>query len=101
MDKGKEEKINFDEEINVDTENKLDEKIVSVYLDRLEELEDGSEEAVLFIDDGGEEYSAQINLPATCLPENVSDGDYLTLKISYDKAKTQAALESARQLLND
>ena len=133
MDKGKEEKINFDVDsnlnVNVETdsnvcdsanvegnsnvdansnvagnanaENGVDEKVVSVYLDRIEELEDGTAEAVLFIDDGGEEYSAQINLPSTCLPENVSDGDYLTLKISYDAAKTQAALESARQLLND
>lgn len=102
MDKGKEEeKMNLDEEIDVDTEISVDEKIVSVYLDRLEELEDGSEEAVLLIDDGGEEYSAQINLPAKFLPADVSDGDYLTLKISYDEAKTNAALESARQLLND
>lgn len=113
MDKGKEEKINFDANSNADVdansnvddsvnaESGADEKIVSVYLDRIEELEDGTAEAVLFIDEGGEEYSAQINMPSTCLPENVSDGDYLTLKISYDAAKTQAALESARQLLND
>jgi len=113
MDKGKEEKINFDANSNADVdansnvddsvnaESGVDEKIVSVYLDRIEELEDGTAEAVLFIDDGGEEYSAQINMPSTCLPENVSDGDYLTLKIAYDAAKTQAALESARQLLND
>jgi len=119
MNKGKEEKINFDADSNADVDanvddsanfnvdadsnvtDNADEKIVSVYLDRVEELEDGTAEAVLFIDDGGEEYSAQINLPSTCLPENVSDGDYLTLKISYDAAKTKAALESARQLLND
>lgn len=112
MDKGQEEKINFDADSNADVDadsnvdsanvaGNADEKIVSVYLDRVEELEDGTAEAVLFIDDGGEEYSAQINLPSTCLPENVSEGDYLTLKISYDAAKTKAALESARQLLND
>ncbi len=119
MDKGKEEKIicdansnatdnvdsNVDANSNINADSNIesgvDEKIVSVYLDRIEELEDGTAEAVLFIDEGGEEYSAQINLPSTCLPENVSDGDYLTLKISYDAAKTQAALESARQLLND
>ena len=76
------------------------EKVVSVYLDRLEELEDGTEEAVLLIDDG-EEYSAEIVIPAKFLPENVSDGDYLTIKISYDEVKTKAAFESARQLLND
>lgn len=113
MDKGKEEKINLDvdtnsnveDNVNVEdnsnAESSVDEKIISVYLDRIEELEDDSAEAVLFIDDGGDEYSAQIHLPADCLPENVSDGDYLTLKIAYDEVKTKAALESARQLLND
>ena len=76
----------------------LDEKIVSVYLDRLEELEDGTAEAILLIDDG-DEYSAEIVIPAKFLPDNVSDGDYLTIKISYDEAKTKAAFESARQLI--
>ncbi|MBQ7628689.1 MAG: DUF3006 family protein [Selenomonadaceae bacterium] len=76
-----------------------DEKIISVYLDRIEELEDGTSEAVLLVDDGGDEYSAQVILPAEFLPANVSDGDYLTIKISYDEEKTQAAFETARQLL--
>ncbi|MBQ6975380.1 MAG: DUF3006 family protein [Selenomonadaceae bacterium] len=76
-----------------------DEKIISVYLDRIEELENGTSEAVLLVDDGGDEYSAQVILPAEFLPANVSDGDYLTIKISYDEEKTQAAFETARQLL--
>ncbi|MBR5913730.1 MAG: DUF3006 family protein [Selenomonadaceae bacterium] len=88
------------QEINLDAENNSDEKIVSVYLDRLEELEDGTEEAVLMIDDGGEEYSAEIVIPAKFLPDDVSDGDYLKIKISYDEVKTKTAFESARQLLN-
>lgn len=78
-----------------------DEKIISVYLDRIEELEDGKSEAVLLVDDGGEEYSAQVIIPAEFLPDEVSDGDYLTIKISYDEEKTQAAFETARQLLNN
>ena len=78
-----------------------DEKIISVYLDRIEELENGTSEAVLLVDDGGDEYSAQVILPAEFLPANVSDGDYLTIKISYDEEKTQAAFETARQLLNN
>ena len=77
----------------------LEEKIISVYLDRLEELEDGTAEAILLIDEG-EEYSAEIVIPAKFLPDNVSDGDYLTIKISYDEVKTKAAFESARQLLD-
>lgn len=91
MDNGKEEI----EEVT------LNEKIVSVYLDRLEELEDGTAEAILLVDDGGEDYSAQVVIPAEFLPDDVSDGDYLKIKISYDEEKTQAALETARQLLNE
>ena len=85
------------------TEEKItsDEKIISVYLDRIEELENGTSEAVLLVDDGGDEYSTQVILPAEFLPANVSDGDYLTIKISYDEEKTQAAFETARQLLNN
>ena len=78
-----------------------DEKIISVYLDRIEELEDGKSEAVLLVDDGGEEYSAQVIIPAEFLPDEVSDGDYLKIKISYDEYKTKAALETAQQLLDN
>ena len=78
----------------------IGEKIISVYLDRIEELEDGTSEAVLLTDDGGDEYSAQVIIPADFLPDDVSDGDYLTIKISYDEVKTKAAFESARQMLD-
>ena len=101
MDSRKEEsKINLNVE-KISEENNSNEKIFSVYLDRIEELEDGTADAVLLLDDGEDEYSAQIVIPAICLPENVSDGDYLTIKISYDELKTKAAFETARQLLDD
>ncbi len=74
-------------------------KEISVYLDRIEELEDGGAEAVLLIDEGGEEYSGEIIFPAEFLPEGSSDGDYLTIKISADEEKTQAAFEEAKNLL--
>ena len=93
-----EEKVILDEE-NLDAENISTEKIISVYLDRIEDLEDGTADAVLLLDDGEDEYSAQIVLPANLLPDDVSEGDYLNLKISYDEEKTKAALETARQLL--
>lgn len=97
MDSGKEI-----QEVNSNVENNFDEKIFSVYLDRLEELEDGTAEAILLIDDGGgEEYSAEIVIPAKFLPNDVSDGDYLTIKISYDEDKTKAAFDAARKLLDN
>lgn len=55
---------------------------ISVYLDRIEELEDGGAEAVLLIDEGGEDYSSEFGLPTNFLPADASDGDYLTFKIS-------------------
>ena len=56
-------------------------KEISVYLDRIEELEDDTAEAVLLIDDGEEDYSGEFVIPSNFLPEDVSEGDYLTIKI--------------------
>ena len=56
-------------------------KEISVYLDRIEELEDDTAEAVLLIDEGEEDYSGEVVLPVDFLPEDAGEGDYLTLKI--------------------
>jgi len=58
---------------------------ISVYLDRIEELEDGTAAAVLLIDEGEEEYSGEFHLPENFLPQEVSEGDYLTVTISLEK----------------
>ena len=84
-----------------EVEMTADEKLMSVYLDRIEETQDGDEEAVLLIDDDEDEYSGEIVIPAKYLPDDVSDGDYLKIKISYDELKTKAAFEQARQLLRE
>lgn len=57
---------------------------ISVYLDRIEDLEDGTATAVLLIDDGEEDYSGEFHLPANFLPEDAGEGDYLTVKIFRD-----------------
>ena len=74
---------------------------VSVYFDRIEELEDGEAEAVLLVDEGDEEYSGELILSAKFLPEDVNEGDYLTLTISRDAEKTNAALDAARKILDE
>lgn len=76
-------------------------KEISVYLDRIEELEDGTADAVLLLDDGEDEYSGELILPANLLPEDAGEGDYLTITISRDDEKTNAALDEARQLLDE
>lgn len=81
--------------------DKGQEKEISVYLDRIEDLEDGTAEAVLLIDEGEEEYSGEFHLPANFLPEEADEGDYLKIKIFRDADKTNAALDEARQLLKE
>ena len=69
---------------------------ISVYLDRIEELEDGGAEAVLLIDEGGEDYSGEFGLPTNFLPEGASDGDYLSFKISrVENPRDETAQTSA------
>ena len=62
---------------------------ISVYLDRIEELENGTAEAVLLIDEGEEEYSGEFHLPENFLPQEVSEGDYLTVAISLEKTDNE------------
>ena len=77
-----------------------DEKEISVFLDRIEELEDDSALAVLLIElDADEDEYHEFTLPADLLPENADEGDYLTIKITRDVGKTAEALEEARELL--
>ncbi|MBO4401635.1 MAG: hypothetical protein J5809_07295 [Selenomonadaceae bacterium] len=70
-------------------------KEISLYLDRLEEIDDGSKEAVLLIDEGGDEYSGELGLPANFMPEGASDGDYLTLEISTGETESDSRILSA------
>lgn len=67
-------------------------KEISVYFDRIEELEDETAEAVLLIeeseDDEEEDYSGEFVIPTNFLPEDAEEGDYLTIKIfSEDDGK--------------
>lgn len=75
-------------------------KEISVYLDRIEELENGTAEAVLLIDEGEEEYSGEFHLPENFLPEKIEEGDYLTMKVFCDTDKTDSALdEDSKKLI--
>ena len=71
---------------------------ISVYLDRIEELEDGSATAVFLVEDDEDEFREFV-LPADFLPEDAGEGEYLTIKISREQEKTQAALDEAKKLL--
>ena len=73
-------------------------KEITVYLDRIEELEDESATAVFLIEEEEDEFK-EFTLPAEFLPEDAGEGEYLTIKISREQKKTQAALDEAKQLL--
>ncbi len=73
-------------------------KEISVYLDRIEELENDTAEAVLLIDEGEEEYSGEFHLPSKFLPKDADEGDYLTIKIF--PAETEIDAEDSKIIVN-
>lgn len=82
----------------MDGEKKKVQNEMSVFLDRIEELEDGSEEAVFLFEEEEDEFREFV-LPADFLPEGTNEGEYLTIKISRDEEKTTEALDEARALV--
>ena len=64
--------------------------MISAVIDRFE-----GDKAVLLL--GDEEK--QVNFPAKFLPEEVTEGDYIKIDISYDEEATKAAEEEAESLL--
>ncbi len=77
-----------------------DAKKISAYLDRIEELEDGSATAVFLLEEDEDEFREFV-LPADFLPEGAGEGEYLTIKISRNADKTAEALNEARELLKN
>ena len=73
---------------------------ITAYLDRIEELEDGSASAVFLVEEEEDEFREFV-LPADFLPEDTQEGEYLTIKISRDQDKTAEALDEARELLKN
>ena len=73
-------------------------KIIA-YLDRVEQLEDGTATAVFLVEDDEDDYR-QFDLPADFLPEDTSEGEYLTITVARDEQKIQAAFR-VEELDND
>lgn len=64
--------------------------MISAVIDRFE-----GDKAVILL--GDEEK--QVNFPAKYLPEDLTEGDYITIDIAYDEEVTKAAQEEADALL--
>lgn len=84
----------------MDSAKEKRQKEITAYLDRIEELEDGTAKAVFLVEVDEDEFSEFV-LPADFLPEDADEGEYLTITISRDENKTQAATDEARELLNN
>ena len=65
----------------MDSSKETRQKEITAYLDRLEPLENGTATAVFLVEDDEDEYR-QFTLPADFLPEDVGEGEYLTILIS-------------------
>lgn len=64
----------------MDNEEAQRQKEITAYLDRIEELEDGSATAVFLFEVEDDEFREFV-LPADFLPEDANEGEYLTIKI--------------------
>lgn len=66
--------------------------MIAGYIDRIEE-----DVAVILLNDG--DY--RLNFPAELLPEDMGEGDYISLSLSQDEEKKQAVLAEALSLMDD
>lgn len=64
----------------MDCKEKEGQKEITAYLDRIEELEDGSAKAVFLVEEDEDEFR-QFVLPADFLPEDADEGEYFTIII--------------------
>lgn len=64
--------------------------MISAYIDRFEE-----DKAVLLLGDD----MKKCNFPKSCLPDGLTEGDYITIDIACDKEATEAAEDEARKLM--
>lgn len=65
--------------------------MITGYIDRIED-----DMAVIML---GEDEDYQIEIPSSMLPEDVHEGVYIRLDISYDEEKTRDAMAEAMELM--
>ena len=72
------------------------EKVTTAYVDRIEEVEEGDDKAVLYIGEETEEM-IKIILPVTLLPDDVCEGDYVRISMAIDNAEEEDAAQTAEE----
>ena len=73
-------------------------KKITAYLDRIEELEDGTAEAVFLFEDEDDDF-IEFVLPTDYLPEGAEEGEYLT--ISFNRTDKEIADKGAVTVAED
>lgn len=68
----------------MDKEKEIGRKEITAYLDRIEELEDGTAKAVFYVEEEEDEYR-QFVLPTDFLPEDAGEGEYFTITIRKEE----------------
>ena len=76
----------------MDSSKETRQKEITAYIDRLEQLEDGTAKAIFLVEDDEDEYR-QFTLPADFLPEDVGEGDTVTLTISRADETSNAKVD--------
>ncbi|MBR1804784.1 MAG: hypothetical protein IJ774_00195 [Selenomonadaceae bacterium] len=76
----------------MDSSKETRQKEITAYIDRLEQLEDGTAKAIFLVEDDEDEYR-QFTLPADFLPEDVGEGDTVTLTISRADETSDAKVD--------
>ena len=70
--------------------------MTTAYVDRIEEVEEGVDKAVLYIGEETEEM-IKIVLPVTVLPEDVCEGDYVRIAIAIENAEDEEAAQNEEE----
>ena len=71
-------------------------KRTSAYIDRIEEVEEGEDKAVLYIGDDTDDM-IKIVLPISLLPDDAGEGDNVLLTITIDNAEDEDAAQTAEE----
>lgn len=68
----------------MDSAKETRQKELIAYLDRIEELEDGTAKAVFLLEEDEDEFREFV-LPADFLPEDADEGEYLKITVTRNE----------------
>ena len=76
------ESSNAPQELEDNSDDKVDEIVTIAYVDRIEKVESGIDKAVLYF--GDDDEPEKVVMPMSMLPKGVKADDSLIIKVSYE-----------------